>query len=214
MFRVRRVPAREATGILRRFGAQRQRRRRRGVRSARLDIPAAGLHDPELGLLLLTQSVLNDAVRDGARLIRVGQADTSSIFVAKVCAKAGPLVPSLHDQPQIQGAGGKSFGALSATTALANQYDAGIPRTMSSSRSDTAAITLLPWTAIISAAPISGRPPSRSRTTPTDASPPVRSDRERRRLRRDRVRPGPAADDFALHRAFSRSRASSAPTCV
>ena len=48
----------------------------------------------ELGLMLFTQSVLNDAARDGARLIRVGQASTSDIFIAQVCAKVGALVPS------------------------------------------------------------------------------------------------------------------------
>ncbi len=100
----------------------------------------------ELGLMLFTQSVLNDAARDGARLIRVGQASTSDIFIAKVCAKVGALVPSCTTALTYNVQAAASFSSLSTGGALNNQYNPG------SSGQDVVAevgytrATIIPWT--------------------------------------------------------------------
>jgi Flp pilus assembly protein TadG len=146
MFRVRRVPARKATGILRRFG-----RNDSGVAAVEFALLGSTFlllvcMTLELGLLLFTQSVLNDAVRDGARLIRVGQAETSDVFVAKVCAKAGPLVPSCTTSLKYKVQAAASFSSLSATTALANQYDAGDSAQDVIVQIGYSRLTILPWT--------------------------------------------------------------------
>jgi Flp pilus assembly protein TadG len=99
----------------------------------------------ELGLLLFTQSVLNDAVRDGARLIRVGQASTSTVFVAKVCAKAGPLVPSCTTSLKYKVQAAAAFSSLSATTALTNQYNAGTSAQDVIVQVGYSRLTILPW---------------------------------------------------------------------
>jgi Flp pilus assembly protein TadG len=100
----------------------------------------------ELGLLLFTQSVLNDAVRDGARLIRLGQASTSAPFIAKVCAKAGPLVPSCTTSLKYKVQAATAFSLLSATTALSNQYNAGTAGQDVIVQIGYSRLTILPWT--------------------------------------------------------------------
>ena len=46
----------------------------------------------ELGLILFTQSVMDNALRDAARQIMTGQITTSSTFVTRVCNETGSLV--------------------------------------------------------------------------------------------------------------------------
>ena len=99
----------------------------------------------ELGLLLFTQSVLNDAVRDGARLIQMGQASTSPTFVTKVCDKAGTLVPACTTSLQYKVQAADAFASLSATTALANQYNPGSSQQDVIVQIGYSRVTILPW---------------------------------------------------------------------
>jgi Flp pilus assembly protein TadG len=146
MSRPRQIPAKGASAALRQFG--RDDRGGAAVEFALLGSTFLLLVCMilELGLLLFTQSVLNDAVRDGARLIRLGQADTSAIFVAKVCAKAGPLVPSCTTSLKYKVQAADTFNALSATTALANQYDSGASGQSVIVQIGYSRLTLVPWT--------------------------------------------------------------------
>lgn len=101
----------------------------------------------ELGLTLFTQSVMDNALRDGARLIRTDQANSSSTFVSAVCNEVGTvLIPSCTTKLQYYVATASSFSQLSAkTSTLPNSYTAG------SSASDMLAQvaysrpTLIPW---------------------------------------------------------------------
>ncbi|MGH7013597.1 MAG: TadE/TadG family type IV pilus assembly protein [Stellaceae bacterium] len=101
----------------------------------------------ELGLVLFTQSVMDNALRDAARLIRTNQASSSSTFVSAVCSEVGTvLVASCSTNLQYYVASASSFGALTAkTSALPDTYTAG------SSASDMLAqiaykrTTLIPW---------------------------------------------------------------------
>lgn len=101
----------------------------------------------ELGLVLFTQSVMDNALRDAARLIRTNQASSSSTFVSAVCAEVGTvLVPSCSTNLQYYVTSASSFSALTAKTGpLPNSYTAG------SSASDMLAqiayqrATIIPW---------------------------------------------------------------------
>lgn len=146
MPRPRQIPEKGATSALRRFG-----RDDRGVAAVEFALLGSTFlllvcMIFELGLLLFTQSVLNDAVRDGARLIRMGQASTSAIFVAKVCAKAGPLVPSCTTALKYKVQAAAAFSSLSATTALANQYNAGTSAQDVIVQIGYSRLTIVPWT--------------------------------------------------------------------
>jgi Flp pilus assembly protein TadG len=99
----------------------------------------------ELSLMLFTQSALNEAVRDGARLIRIGQASTSSIFVAQVCARAGALVPSCTTSLQYTVQAASSFSALSTAGALSNQYNPGTSAQDVVVQIGYSRITILQW---------------------------------------------------------------------
>jgi len=80
----------------------------------------------ELGLILFTQSLLDNGVRDGARLIRTNQASSSTIFVAKVCGDVGSLIPSCTTNLQYYVASAAAFSSLKAkTSTLPKTYTAG-----------------------------------------------------------------------------------------
>lgn len=66
----------------------------------------------DLGLMLFTQSVLNNAVRDAARLIETNQGGGASAFSSKLCSDMEGLVPCANLQYYVQSAA--SFGAMSA----------------------------------------------------------------------------------------------------
>ena len=100
----------------------------------------------EIGLLVFTQSVLNDALRDGARLIRLGQATTGTVFVAKVCDKAGSLIPSCTTSLQYEVQAANSFSALTASGTLSNRYNAGTSAQDVVAQVGYSRITILPWT--------------------------------------------------------------------
>ena len=103
----------------------------------------------ELGLVLFTQSVMDNALRDAARLIRTNQASSSSTFVSAVCSEVGTvLVSSCSTSLQYYVASASSFSSLTAkTSTLPNTYTAG------SSASDMIAQigykrnTIIPWAA-------------------------------------------------------------------
>ena len=64
----------------------------------------------EVGLCLLMESALDNAVRDASRLIRTGTA-TEATFKAAVCAKASPAIPCASITYNVQSA--SSFASLS-----------------------------------------------------------------------------------------------------
>ncbi len=100
----------------------------------------------ELGLMLFTQSVLNDAARDGARLIRTGQANTSTIFIAQVCAKVGALVPSCTTTLTYKVQAAASFNSLATGGALTNQYNPGTSGQDVVAEVGYTRATIIPWT--------------------------------------------------------------------
>jgi len=70
----------------------------------------------ELGLVQITQSNLDFATDDAARLIRVGTIQTgggSTAFRARICADVGALIPCGAIQYNVQA--GNSFGGLNST---------------------------------------------------------------------------------------------------
>ena len=103
----------------------------------------------ELGLTLFTQSVMENALRDAARLIRTNQATNSSTFVSAVCKEVGTvLIKSCSTNLQYYVASASSFSTLHAKSGtLPNSYSRG------SSGSDMLAqiaykrSTLIPWAA-------------------------------------------------------------------
>ncbi len=99
----------------------------------------------ELGLMLFTQSVLNNAVREGARLIRIGQASTSSVFVTKVCDKVGLLVPSCATSLKYSVQAASAFSSLSTAGVLSNQYNPGTSAQDVVAQIGYSRITILPW---------------------------------------------------------------------
>jgi Flp pilus assembly protein TadG len=100
----------------------------------------------ELGLLLFTQSVLNDAARDGARLIRTGQAPTSATFVTKVCDKAGLLIPSCSTSLVYSVQAAAAFSSLTTGGALSNQYNPGTSAQDVVVQVGYNRATIIPWT--------------------------------------------------------------------
>ncbi len=103
----------------------------------------------ELGLVLFTQSVMDNALRDAARLIRTDQASSSSTFVSAVCSEVGTvLISSCSTSLQYYVASASKFSSLTAKTGtLPDTYTAG------SSASDMVAQiaykrnTIIPWAA-------------------------------------------------------------------
>jgi Flp pilus assembly protein TadG len=102
----------------------------------------------ELGLVLFTQSVLDNALRDGARLIRTNQASSNSAFVTAVCNDVGTVISSCSSNLQYYVASASAFSSLNAkTSTLPDTYTAG------SSASDMLAqiaykrTTIIPWAA-------------------------------------------------------------------
>jgi Flp pilus assembly protein TadG len=66
----------------------------------------------DLGLVVFTQSVMDNAVRDAARLIETNQSgSTASAFAAKLCTDMEGLIPCSDLQYYVQAAG--SFSAIS-----------------------------------------------------------------------------------------------------
>ncbi|MDE2165952.1 MAG: pilus assembly protein [Alphaproteobacteria bacterium] len=101
----------------------------------------------ELGLTLFTQSVMDNALRDGARLIRTNQASSSSTFVSAVCREVGTvLIPSCTSNLQYYVATASSFSQLSAKTGtLPNSYTAGSSAADMLAQIGYARPTLIPW---------------------------------------------------------------------
>jgi Flp pilus assembly protein TadG len=100
----------------------------------------------ELGLTLFTQSVMDNALRDGARLIRTNQA-SSSTFVSAVCREVGTvLIPSCTTKLQYYVATASSFSQLSAKTGtLPDTYTAGSSAADMLAQITYARPTLIPW---------------------------------------------------------------------
>jgi Flp pilus assembly protein TadG len=67
----------------------------------------------ELGIVLLTQSVLDFATQDAARLIALGQAAAKGTFTARLCTDTAPLIPCASLQVNVQAAA--TFNGFSPT---------------------------------------------------------------------------------------------------
>jgi Flp pilus assembly protein TadG len=101
----------------------------------------------ELGLTLFTQSVMDNALRDAARLIRTNQASSSSTFVSAVCNEVGTvLIPSCFSNLQYYVTTASSFSQLSAMTGtLPDTYTAGSSAADMLAQIAYARPTLIPW---------------------------------------------------------------------
>lgn len=67
----------------------------------------------ELGMVLLTQSVLDFATHDAARLIALGEAPAEATFIARLCTDTAPLIPCGSLQVNVQAAA--TFNGFSST---------------------------------------------------------------------------------------------------
>ncbi|HXM85435.1 MAG TPA: TadE/TadG family type IV pilus assembly protein [Stellaceae bacterium] len=80
----------------------------------------------ELGLILFTQSVMDNALRDAARLIQTNQASSSSTFTTKVCGEVGNLIPNCSTNLKYYVQTASLFSSMTAQTAFSsNAYTAG-----------------------------------------------------------------------------------------
>jgi len=104
----------------------------------------------ELGLILFTQSVMDNALRDASRQIMTGQITTSSAFVTKVCGEVGNLITNCSSgglKYYVQT--NATFSSMTIQTSFAsNSFSAG-----SSTNDDVLAqiayqrSTIIPWAA-------------------------------------------------------------------
>ncbi len=103
----------------------------------------------ELGLVLFTQSVMDNALRDAARLIRTNQASSSSTFVNAVCSEIGTvLISSCSTNLQYYVASAGSFTSLTAKTGtLPNTYTAGSTASDMLAQIAYKRTTIIPWAA-------------------------------------------------------------------
>jgi len=70
----------------------------------------------DFGMILLTQSSINFAIRDASRLIMTGQVQTGggqSVFTSRVCSDVGSLIPCSSLQYNVQS--GSTFSGFNAT---------------------------------------------------------------------------------------------------
>jgi Flp pilus assembly protein TadG len=90
----------------------------------------------ENGIVLFTQSLLDDAARDGARLIQTGQVQQAgggpSTFTTQICTEVGSYIPCSSLQYNVQSA--STFASLNVTVTANSSgnmtttgFDAGNP---------------------------------------------------------------------------------------
>jgi Flp pilus assembly protein TadG len=103
----------------------------------------------ELGLILFTQSVMDNALRDASRQVMTGQITTGSAFQSKVCNETGSLVASCTTNLKYYVQANSLFSSMTpATTITTNSFTAGtstnndILAQIAYSRS-----TIIPWAA-------------------------------------------------------------------
>jgi Flp pilus assembly protein TadG len=74
----------------------------------------------EVDLIIFTQSVLDNATRDAARLIRTGQVQNAggatTMFTQRLCTDVGTLIPCSKIQYNVQS--GTAFSSLNATVKI------------------------------------------------------------------------------------------------
>src|SRR5579862_1959442 len=103
----------------------------------------------ELGLILFTQSVMDNALRDAARLIQTNQASSSATFINKVCGEVGTLITNCSGgglKYYVQSA--SAFSSLTAQTTFAsNSYTAGSSATDMLAQIAYNRTTIIPWAA-------------------------------------------------------------------
>lgn len=104
----------------------------------------------ELGLILFTQAVMDNALRDASRQIMTGQITTSSAFVSKVCGEVSNLITNCSSgglKYYVQ-ANSLFSGMTVQTTFSSNSFSAG-----TSTNNDILAqiayqrSTIIPWAA-------------------------------------------------------------------
>src|SRR5579883_1952620 len=71
----------------------------------------------ENGIMLFTQSALDNATRDAARLIMTNQATSSSDFTSKLCGDLGGFIPCSSLQYHVQ-SDASSFANLDPTVTV------------------------------------------------------------------------------------------------
>jgi Flp pilus assembly protein TadG len=103
----------------------------------------------ELGLILFTQSVMDNALRDASRQVMIGQITTGSAFQAQVCNETGSLVTNCTTNLKYYVQANSLFSAITPQTAFSsNSFSAG-----SSTNNDVLAqiayqrSTIIPWAA-------------------------------------------------------------------
>ncbi len=101
----------------------------------------------ELGLILFTQAVMDNALRDASRQIMTGQITTSSAFVTQVCNEAGTLITNCSSNLKYYVQANSQFSSITPqTTFSSNSFSAG-----SSTNDDILAqiaysrSTIIPW---------------------------------------------------------------------
>ena len=102
----------------------------------------------ELGLILFTQSVMDNALRDASRQIMTNQISTSSAFVSKVCGEVGNLVTNCSSNLKYYVQTGASFSAMTAQTTFASNSftDGGTAADMLAQIAYNRS-TIIPWAA-------------------------------------------------------------------
>jgi Flp pilus assembly protein TadG len=70
----------------------------------------------ELGMVLFTQSVLDNAAREGARGLRTNQVNSSSDFITAVCGAVGTAIPSCSTKLQYNIQAGSAFSGFTVKT--------------------------------------------------------------------------------------------------
>ena len=74
----------------------------------------------ELGLILFTQSVMDNALRDASRQVMTNQITTGSAFQTKVCNEVGNLVTNCTTNLKYYVQTGATFSAMTIQTSIAS----------------------------------------------------------------------------------------------
>jgi Flp pilus assembly protein TadG len=106
----------------------------------------------ELGLILFTQSVMDNALRDAARQVMTKQITTGSAFQTKVCNEVGNLVTNCTTNLKYYVQTGATFSAMTIQTTISSNgfTDNGGPSANGSAQDMLAQVaysrsTIIPW---------------------------------------------------------------------
>lgn len=103
----------------------------------------------ELGLVLFTQSALDNAARDGARGLRTNKITTSTEFTNAVCGDLGTLISSCTSKIQYYIQASSAFSSLSAHTgALGTTFITGSAGQDMLVQVGYSRTSIIPWAAV------------------------------------------------------------------